>query len=273
MTIIEKISDLKKLRSTLYEGIGFVPTMGALHAGHLSLIQQSVRENDKTFVSIFVNPTQFLENEDINSYPRQIKTDLDICSRAGVDFVFLPSIKEMYSDSEPMVKVPKKKGYVLEGEKRPGHFDGVLTIVLKLLCLVRPNRAYFGKKDAQQLYFIENMVKNFHLLSEIVPCEIVRQQDGLALSSRNVYLDDEGKIEALKLSKSLKRASELILRGDFNSKTIKQEMMDILSPLRVDYVEIVDREFNLLQEVELKNTIILVAAYVQKARLIDNMWV
>ncbi len=273
MRIIKTIEELKTFRKSLEGEVGFVPTMGALHAGHLSLIQQSVKENDISIVSIFVNPTQFLDGEDFEAYPKQTKTDLDICLRAKVDAVFLPDISQMYSKDEPSIKALKIGGFTLEGFFRPGHFDGVLTIVLKLLNLTLPTRAYFGKKDAQQLFCLQNMVKNFHLNCEIIPCEIVRQSDGLALSSRNAYLNDEEKQEALKLSKSLKKASELIMRGELSSKKIKQEMLQTLKPLKVDYVEIVNRDFEPLKKVELKNTIILVSAYVGKARLIDNMWV
>lgn len=272
MQVIKTIEELKKCRDGL-KSVGFVPTMGALHAGHLSLIQKSVEENSITFVSIFVNPTQFLEGEDINSYPKQVEADLDICKRAKVDFVFLPNVKEMYSDNEPTIKAPNIKGFILEGEHRAGHFDGVLTIVLKLLNLVRPKKAYFGKKDAQQLYLLQNMVKNFHLTCKIIPCDIVRQNNGLALSSRNVYLSDDEEMEALKLSSSLKKASELIMQGERKCKNIKEKMLEVLYPLKVDYVEIVDRDFNLLEEIELKNSIVLVAAFVGHARLIDNMWI
>lgn len=272
MQVIKTIKELKQCRDGLSD-VGFVPTMGALHAGHLSLIQKSVEENSITFVSIFVNPTQFLEGEDIDSYPNQIEADLDICRRAKVDFVFLPNINEMYEDDEPLIKAPKIKGYILEGEHRPGHFDGVLTVVLKLLNLTRPKNAYFGKKDAQQLYLLQNLVKNFHLTCKLIPCEIVRQSDGLAFSSRNAYLSDKERVEALKLSFSLKKASEVIMRGELNSSIIKEKMLEVLEPLRVDYVQIVDREFNYLENIEFKNSIILVSAFVGKARLIDNMWI
>ncbi len=224
-------------------------------------------------MSIFVNPTQFLEGEDIDSYPRQVEADLEICKRAGVDFVFLPETSDMYEQDEAMMKAPPVRGFILEGEKRPGHFDGVLTVVLKLLNLIRPRCAYFGKKDAQQLYLLQNMVKNFFLTCKIVPCEIVRQNDGLALSSRNAYLSDDERVEALKLSKSLKKASELIQQGELNTSLIKDKMLDVLKPLRVDYVEIVNRDFNLIEKIDLQNSIILVAAHVGKARLIDNMWI
>lgn len=273
MTIIKSTDELKKFRSSLGESVGFVPTMGALHSGHLSLIEKSVKENEKTIVSIFVNPTQFLQGEDIDAYPRQEEADVDICRRSGVDAVFLPDAKEFYTSDEPSIKAPLIKGFILEGETRPGHFDGVLTVVMKLLNLVQPTNAYFGKKDAQQLYLLQNMVKNLFLHTNIVPCEIVRSSDGLALSSRNAYLDDKERQEALKLSQSLKRASELIVRGERESACIKEAMEKVLKPLKIDYVQIVDREFNALENVVLKNSIILVAAYVGRARLIDNMWV
>lgn len=267
--------ELQQYRNNLphAETVGFVPTMGALHEGHISLIKRSVSENDKTIVSIFVNPTQFLPGEDLDAYPRKLEADLKICELAGVDSLFTPSTDAVYSREEPAVKAPKIKGYILEGYHRPGHFDGVLQIVLKLLNLTRPTRAYFGKKDAQQLYLIQNMVHTLYLGTEIVPCEIVREKDGLALSSRNVYLGDEERQKALLLSRSLKHATRRIIEGERDAERIKQEMVEILSPTRVEYVEIVDRDFNLLHEVQIENTIILVAAYVGTTRLIDNMWV
>ena len=266
--------ELRQYRKNIHhETIGFVPTMGALHEGHISLIKQSVQENDKTIVSIFVNPTQFLPGEDLDAYPRKTEADLKICQLAGVDCVFMPTTESIYTKEEPALKAPKITGYILEGYHRPGHFDGVLQIVLKLLNLTRPTRAYFGKKDAQQLFLIQNMVQNLYLPTEIVPCEIVREHDGLALSSRNVYLSDEERKRALLLSKSLKRAAKRVIEGERDTAKIKTEMMEILSPTKVEYVEIVDRNFHQLHEVEINNSIILVAAYVGSTRLIDNMWV
>jgi pantoate--beta-alanine ligase len=264
---------LQEYRDQIGETVGFVPTMGALHDGHISLIKQSVSENDTTIVSIFVNPTQFLPGEDLDAYPRKLDADRKICALAGVDALFLPTTEAIYAKEEPAVKAPKIKGYILEGYNRPGHFDGVLQIVLKLLNLTRPTRAYFGKKDAQQLYLIEKMIKSLYLSTQIVPCEIVREADGLALSSRNVYLSPDERQKALLLSKALKRATRRIMEGERKSETIKKEMLDILSPTEVEYVEIVDRNFNLLETVEINNSVILVAARVGKTRLIDNMWV
>ncbi len=260
-------------RKILTGSVGFVPTMGALHEGHIALIKRSVAENDHTIVSIFVNPTQFLPGEDLDAYPRKVEADRKICQLAGVDTLFLPTADAIYTRDEPALKAPAVKGYILEGYHRPGHFDGVLQIVLKLLNITRPTRAYFGKKDAQQLYLIQNMVKNLYIDTKIVPCEIVRESDGLALSSRNIYLSDEERKRALLLSKALKRATRRIIEGERDCETIKKEMLDILSPTEVEYVEIVDRDFNLIEEVAIDNSIILVAAKVGKTRLIDNMWV
>jgi pantoate--beta-alanine ligase len=265
--------ELKNYRNKLNETVGFVPTMGALHKGHISLIKQSIKENDKTIVSIFVNPTQFLAGEDLDSYPKKIEADLKICKLAGVDAVFLPDINDMYADDELAITAPKIKGFILEGFYRPGHFDGVLQVVLKLLNITSPTRAYFGKKDAQQLFMIQNMVKHLFLDTKIVPCEIVRESDGLALSSRNVYLNNEERKRALSLSRSLKLATKIVMEKEFDSTKIKEKMLEVLKDTEVQYVEIVDREFNKLDKIEIKNSIILVAAFVGTTRLIDNMWI
>ncbi len=260
-------------RKSLTGSIGFVPTMGALHNGHISLIKESVANNDHTIVSIFVNPTQFLEGEDLDKYPRKIEADLKICKMAGVEAVLIPMIDAIYSPDEMRFLAPRVKGYILEGYHRPGHFDGMLQIVLKLLNLTRPTRAYFGKKDAQQLYLIQKMVHDLYLDTEIVPCEIIREEDGLALSSRNVYLSDSDRIRALTLSKALKHATHLIISGERDSKRIIDEMQKELQVDKLDYIAIVDRDFNRLDEVALQQTIILIAAWVGDTRLIDNIWV
>ncbi len=264
---------LQTYRESLEGSVGFVPTMGALHEGHISLIKRSINENDHTIVSIFVNPTQFLEGEDLDKYPRKIEADRKICELAGVDILFMPTIDDIYHGDELRIIAPKIKGYILEGAKRPKHFDGVLQIVLKLLHITNPTRAYFGKKDAQQLYLIQNMVRDLFMSVEIVPCEIVRESDGLALSSRNIYLSSEERAKALLISKSLKEASGLVLKGVRDSKRIKAQMLEIMRDIDVEYVEIVDRAFNLLDEVKIKDSIILVAARVGSTRLIDNIWI
>lgn len=274
MIIVHSIEEMKKARSALKGNIGFVPTMGALHHGHLSLIQQARKENDHLIVSIFVNPTQFLEGEDLDAYPRKDEADIKICEFADVDIVFMPSIDVMYEEDELCIGAPAIRGYVLEGEKRPGHFDGMLQVVMKLLNLSGATNAYFGKKDAQQLALISQMVKNYFMDVNIVPCEIVRDDKGLALSSRNAYLSTEEKERALCLSRSLKCATKLVMQGELDVKTIKNEMMEVLNEAdKIEYVAIVNREFKALEEVEIGNTIILVAAWVGKPRLIDNLWI
>ncbi len=274
MVIVRTIEELLKAKKVLSDSIGFVPTMGALHHGHLSLIRQAREENEHLIVSIFVNPTQFLEGEDLENYPRKDAADSKICELAGVDILFMPTIDQMYEKDELCIGAPARRGYVLEGEKRPGHFDGMLQVVMKLLNLSNASRAYFGKKDAQQLVLITQMVKNYFMDVEIVPCEIVRDENGLALSSRNIYLEEEQKKRALALSRSLKRATKLVMAGELNVEVIKKEMLNVLEDVdEVEYVAIVDREFNALEEVVIGNTIVLVAAWVGKPRLIDNLWI
>jgi len=274
MVIVRTIDELQEAKKVLLGSIGFVPTMGALHHGHLSLIRQARKENEHLIVSIFVNPTQFLEGEDLESYPRKDEADIKICELAGVDILFMPTIDQMYERDELCIGAPAIRGYVLEGEKRPGHFDGMLQVVMKLLNLSEATKAYFGKKDAQQLALITQMVKNYFMDVEIVPCEIVRDENGLALSSRNIYLEEDQKKRALVLSRSLKRATKLVMAGELNVEAIKKEMLNMLEDTDdVEYVAIVDREFNALEEVVIGNTIILVAAWVGKPRLIDNLWI
>ena len=274
MIIAKTIEALQKAKKNLSGSIGFVPTMGALHQGHLSLIQQARKENDHLIVSIFVNPTQFLEGEDLDAYPRKDKADIKICELAGVDILFMPTVDAMYEEDELCIGAPAKRGYVLEGEKRPGHFDGMLQVVMKLLNLSSATNAYFGKKDAQQLALISQMVKNYFMDVNIIPCEIVRDDKGLALSSRNAYLNTEEKERALCLSRSLKRATKLVMQGELDVKIIKNEMLEVLKEAdRVEYVTIVNQEFQALDSIKIGNTIILVAAWVGKPRLIDNLWI
>jgi pantoate--beta-alanine ligase len=274
MVIVRTIEALQEVKKTLSGSIGFVPTMGALHHGHLSLIQQAKKENDHLIVSIFVNPTQFLEGEDLDAYPRKEEADTKICKLAGVDILFMPTIDAMYEKDELSIGAPAIRGYILEGEKRPGHFDGMLQVVMKLLNLSGATNAYFGKKDAQQLALITQMVKNYFMDVNIIPCDIIRDENGLALSSRNVYLQGEEKTRALSLSRSLKRATKMVMAGELNVEVIKKEMLVVLEETdQVEYVAIVDRAFNALDTVEIGNTIILVAAWVGKPRLIDNLWI
>lgn len=272
MIIARSILELRKALEVKKGSVGFVPTMGALHIGHRTLIDAARRENDTVVVSIFVNPTQFLPGEDLSKYPRREEADFKICELSGVDVLFYPDVAGMYGEDEVRICAPDVRGYILEGVSRPGHFDGVLTVVMKLLNQVRPTRAYFGKKDAQQLALITQMVNNFFMHIEIVSMETVRESDGLALSSRNVYLSAIERQEALKISASLKQATKQVMQGNLSSESIRQEMLTILLPLDVEYVAIVNRAFELIPEVILGDTIILVAARVGTTRLIDNVW-
>ncbi len=274
MVIVRTIEELQEAKKTLSGSIGFVPTMGALHHGHLSLLRQAKKENDHLIVSIFVNPTQFLEGEDLDSYPRKEVADTKICDLVGVDILFMPTIDQMYETDELCIGAPAIKGYVLEGEQRPGHFGGMLQVVMKLLNLSSATKAYFGKKDAQQLALIMQMAKNYFMDVQIIPCEIIRDDNGLALSSRNIYLDTDEKQRALALSRSLKRATKLVMAGERNVEAVKKVMLNVLEDAdKVEYVAIVDRKFNALKEIEIGNTIILVAAWVGKLKLIDNVWI
>ena len=272
MEILTSPKEATEYRKKLKGSVGFVPTMGALHEGHLSLIKRAKEENENVIVSIFVNPTQFLPGEDFEKYPRRLEADFDICRRAGVNAVFTPTPENMYSEDEILIKAPKTKGYILEGFFRPGHFDGVLQVVNKLFNIIRPTRAYFGKKDAQQLYLIKQMVNNFFFDIEIIECETQREKDGLALSSRNIYLSEDERKRALTISKALKRAAKLSIKTK-NIEEIKKEMLKILDVDELQYIAFVDREFNYIEEIKPQNTIVLIAAYVGSTRLIDNIWI
>lgn len=272
MKIIYEPQELKAYLKEQNKTVGYVPTMGALHEGHIELIKYARKENDLVVVSIFVNPTQFLKGEDLDKYPRRDEADKKICDLAGVDVVFFPTKENIYFADEVKIEAPEVRGYVLEGATRPGHFSGVLRIVMKLFNIVNPTRAYFGKKDAQQLNLIQLMVKHYYMDVEIVPISTVREPDGLARSSRNVYLSEQERKEALKISASLYAASKMISKNVLNVTTIKSEMAAILEPLEIGYVEVVDREFTPIKEVEIGNTIILVEAVVGKTRLLDNIW-
>ena len=252
--------------------IGFVPTMGALHEGHLSLIKEAKKNNDIVVVSIFVNPTQFSKDEDLDKYPRNIDADKKICEICKVDVLFLPCTDNIYNKDEVSVNAPNVRGYVLEGFTRPTHFSGVLTVVNKLLNIVNPTRAYFGKKDAQQLNLINLMVKHLFMNVEIVPIDTVRDSDGLALSSRNIYLSKDERVDALKIPSSLKLASDMVAKGELNSKNIIKKMRENFADIEIFYIEIVDREFNKIDDVEIGNTIILVEVKVGTTRLLDNFW-
>ncbi len=272
MKIISSPHELKNYLKEKKQTIGFVPTMGALHEGHRALIKKARVENELVVVSIFVNPTQFLKGEDLDKYPSKDEADKKICEISGVDVLFFPHKKDIYSDDEVSLLAPKLRGYVLEGTSRPGHFDGVLTVVMKLFNIVNPTKAYFGKKDAQQLQLISLMVAQMFMSVEIVAVDTVRESDGLALSSRNVYLSQEQRKEALKISSSLYLAHTMISQNILASSEIKQKMRECLEPLEIAYVEVLNRDFELIDEVCIANTVILVEANVGTTRLLDNIW-
>lgn len=268
--IREKISNYKNNKKS----IGFVPTMGFLHDGHLSLMKKAKEENDIVIVSIFVNPTQFGPNEDLDSYPRDLDRDISLCENAGVDLIFFPNVEEIYPIGyDTYVQVEGNITKKLCGESRPGHFKGVTTVVLKLFNIVTPHKAYFGQKDAQQVAIISKMVKDLNLDLEIVPCPIVRESDGLALSSRNTYLNEDERKSAVILSKSLFEAEELINNGERDSNKLKNLITNRIKSENgiIDYVSIVDS--NTLEDIDILNGDVLIALAVKigKTRLIDNV--
>jgi len=273
MKIVRTPQELKALLKELPGSVGIVPTMGALHNGHRSLIARAKRENDHVVVSIFVNPTQFLEGEDLDTYPRREEADKRVCELSGVDYLFYPEAAAMYGDDEVSLNAPNVRGYILEGTSRPGHFSGVLTVVMKLLNIVGPDRAYFGKKDAQQLMLIQEMARQLFMDVTIVPCDTMRDDDGLALSSRNAYLSPEERREALKIPRSLEKAAKMVGQGVRDVERVAAEMAAILEPLEIEHIAIVDRAFHAVERIEPGETIILVEAVVGTTRLLDNIWI
>ncbi len=221
--------------------IGFVPTMGALHDGHLSLVRRAKSQCDVCVVSIFVNPTQFAPNEDLSRYPRPLERDLELIAGEGADAVFLPTSAVMYPPGFGSYVMPPPVGLPLEGQSRPEHFRGVTTVVLKLLQIIPADAAFFGQKDYQQLRVIQDMVRDLNVPTEIVSCPIVRDEDGLAMSSRNRYLSDEQRIIALSLSRALDRAAGCIACGETDIAKIEQLMKNELSGCdSIDYAVVVD---------------------------------
>ncbi len=280
LNIIQDPHELQALTLRLFgEGktVGFVPTMGYLHEGHLSLFRCARRENDVVIASIFVNPTQFGPGEDFARYPRDPEGDQAKAASAGVDMLFMPKAEDLYPPGYQTYVEVEKLTRGLCGAFRPGHFRGVATIVTKLLMLAFPTRAYFGRKDFQQWRVIEQMARDLHLPVEIVSCPIVREPDGLAMSSRNVYLSQEERQSALSLYRSLRRAEELFRRGETRAEVYAQAIREILEAAphlkKIDYIAIVDGEtLEPVDRVE-RGTLIALAAHVGPARLIDNWWV
>lgn len=276
ITIATKVNEIREqVKKWKKEGftIGFVPTMGYLHEGHQSLISKAVEENDKVVVSIFVNPMQFGPKEDLASYPRDLEKDSILCETTGADLIFHPEPEEMYTDGFCSYVDMSVLTEELCGLSRPVHFRGVCTVVSKLFHIVTPDRAYFGQKDAQQLAIIKRMVLDLNMDIEIVGCPIVREEDGLAKSSRNTYLNPEERQAALILSKSIKLGQTLVEGSETNCAKIITAMKDLIEsePLaKIDYIKIVDALT--MQQIDTIDRPILcaMAVYIGKTRLIDN---
>lgn len=256
-------------------GLGLVPTMGYLHKGHISLVDTSRQACDATMVSIFVNPLQFNDPEDLRKYPRDTPRDLKMLEEAGADLVFLPTEQDIYPEGEPWLKMSMPNlTSQLCGKYRPGHFDGVMVVVAKLLNLFSPDRAFFGKKDYQQYRIIDRMTRELSMQTDIVPCELVREEDGLAMSSRNVRLSEKGRKQAPMIHRSLKLIKKAFEEGKRDPGELKEIAWDVIetgSLNRVEYIEFVDRDT--LQPVATvnNNTLMAVAAFTEGVRLIDNI--
>jgi pantoate--beta-alanine ligase len=272
--VVRKISEVRALREKLGGTVGLVPTMGYLHEGHMSLVKQALAENPVVIVSIYVNPAQFGPKEDFGAYPRDLNRDLELLRDAGVNVVFVPSDEEMYPQEFSSWVDVEKVTERLEGASRPGHFRGVATVVAKLFSIVRPSRAYFGQKDAQQVIVIKRMVVDLNMGMEIVPVPTLRESDGLAMSSRNIYLNSGERQAATILFKALTLARQLTRDEEKDAERIRNQMISIIrkEPLAsIDYVSIAHadtlRELDLIESPALA----LLAVRIGRTRLIDNM--
>jgi len=272
MQVVETISEMRNLRPQLTEPVGFVPTMGYFHEGHLSLVRQAKKENPSVVVSIFVNPTQFGPSEDFRDYPRDLRRDLELLQ--NVDIAFVPSEEEMYPSGFNSWIDVERITQRLEGASRPGHFRGVTTICAKLFNIIQPTRAYFGQKDVQQAVVIKKMVSDLNMNLEIIVVPTVRESDGLAMSSRNIYLDAEERQAAIVLFKALSLARHLWQSGEKDTDKIRHQMTSLIQkePLaRIDYVSIADA--NTLEELNVidRPALASLAVTIGKTRLIDNI--
>jgi len=274
MKIVRSIPDLKAVRRALRGSLGFVPTMGYLHEGHLSLVRRAKTENDFTAVSIFVNPTQFLPHEDFKTYPRNERLDLELLETEGADLVFLPEVRDMYPAGHRTFIDVEGLSSVLEGASRPGHFRGVVTVVAKLFNLTQPTRAYFGQKDAQQVSVIKKMGVDLNMDVEIIVCPTIREENGLAMSSRNVYLTPEDRRHASILSQALLAAQELLRAGERNGDRLRHRMRQVIETVpgvEIDYVSVADPETLVEVEHVTKTALASLAVRFGHIRLIDNI--
>ena len=276
LQVASSISEMKGVTRLFKENdlnIGFVPTMGCLHEGHLNLIKKSLKSCDRTVVSIFVNPTQFGSNEDLDSYPRQLESDIEKLKEVGVDVLFHPTNEEMYPSGHRTYLQVKKITKSLCGKSRPNLFNGVSTVVLKLFNIIQPNKAYFGEKDWQQLAVIEALVEDLNLDIALIRVPIVREADGLAMSSRNCYLSPQERITALSLSRALKQALDIIRQGTTSAKVISHLIQQCLlekGGVEIDYISICDPKSFKEKEQICDRTLIALAVKIGKSRLIDN---
>ena len=274
MEVVKTIPELRTLRQKLSGTVGFVPTMGHLHEGHLALVKQASVENSAVVVSIYVNPTQFSLSEDFADYPRDLNRDLELLRREAVDIIFVPSDDEMYPPGFSSWVEVEEVTERLEGASRPRHFRGVATIVTKLLNIVRPSRAYFGQKDAQQVAVVKRIVADLNMGVEIVVVPTVRESDGLAMSSRNIYLSSRERQAATILFQSLMLARQLWQDGEKNTDKIQQQMTSLIQkePLaQIDYISIADAEtLEELKSID-RPALAVLAVRIGKTRLIDNM--
>ncbi len=274
MQVAKTINEMRALRKKMQGAVGFVPTMGYLHEGHLTLVRESRAANDNTVVSIFVNPTQFGPAEDFKKYPRNTEGDLAMLAKEGVDVVFMPSSEVMYPVYYSTYVQVRKVTDRLEGASRPGHFEGVATVVAKLFNIVRADHAYFGQKDAQQVIVIKRMVEDLNIDTEIVVVPTVREQDGLAMSSRNVYLSKEERQAALVLYRALVLAQQNWSNGINDTETIRSEMKKLIESeprAKIDYISIASPDtLEELKEVY-QGAVVSLAVRIGKTRLIDNI--
>jgi pantoate--beta-alanine ligase len=274
MTVIETVAEMQKVRRGLKGSVGFVPTMGYLHEGHLELTRRAKAENDFAVVSIFVNPTQFGPKEDFEKYPRDTERDLNLLKEVGTDYVFMPAPKDMYPAGYHTWVDVEKVTDRLEGAARPGHFRGVATIVNKLFNIVQPDKAYFGQKDAQQCAVIKKMVKDLDMPLEIIIVPTVRELDGLAMSSRNVYLTPDMRRQAPVLNQSLKLAEKLWKQGETSAAKVRQAMTDLIQqqPLaKIEYIDIADADTLEEQQTIKRGTLISMVVRFGNTRLLDNL--
>lgn len=275
MKIIRTINEMKdELNKVSHQSIGFVPTMGFLHEGHLSLVNEARKENEVVVMSIFVNPLQFGPNEDFERYPRDEEHDTKLAEGAGVDLLFVPTVETMYPEEMGLEIIINKGTDVLCGRSRPGHFDGVATVLAKFFHIVEPDQTYFGLKDAQQFSVVHTVISQLNFPITLVGLPTVREADGLAKSSRNVYLSEQERAESTVLYKALQLGKQLITEGNVNSKAIVEAVTDYISEqtdAKIDYVELLSYPtLNPLDTID-EQVILAIAVHYKHARLIDNI--